>query len=182
MCGVGGCRLAQAGGAWALARLIETSRVRGCLPLHQSKLIIDAALFEKKANPVRSTAIVHAQSYIACTRPGRAGSPRRVSLGLSTFEERRKPVRMMAGAGAGEGFRRPCWVRRERQDENGKIALQAWIQRWRSHAARLDPETFEKTHRHGPGKRPLVSPCAVPALVDPRGNEHWDGGDWGGTK
>ena len=49
------------------------------------------------------------------------------------------------------------------------------------HAARLNPETFEKTHRHGPGKPPLVRPCAVPALVDPRGNEHWDGGGLGGA-
>ena len=83
------------------------------------------------------TDIVHAQYYL-CTRPGRAGSPRRVSLGLSTSEPQ-QPVRMMAGAGAGRGFGRACWVRRERQDENGKMALQAWIQRRRSSCSKIEP-------------------------------------------
>ncbi len=72
------------------------------------------------------------------TRPGHAASPRRVSLG-STFEELQQPVRMMAGAGAGRVSVTLAGVRRERQDENGKMALQAWIQRWRFSCSKIGP-------------------------------------------
>lgn len=49
----------------------------------------------------------------------------------------------------------------------------ARIVRWRCHAQKPDPETFEKTHRHGTGSLPLAHPVSVPALVGPTvGN--WD--------
>ncbi len=47
-------------------------------------------------------------------------------------------------------------VKTEMASRPCKLGLQGGV----PHAARLDPETFEKTHRQGPGKPPLASPCA----------------------
>ena len=55
---------------------------------------------------------------------------------------------------------------RERQDGNGKSAMQACIVRWRSSCNKMmNPETFQKTHRHGPAALPLAAageqrPCS----------------------
>lgn len=44
------------------------------------------------------------------------------------------------------------------QDGNGKLACRARIVKWRSFMHNL--ETFQKTHRHGTGKPPLVGQSA----------------------
>ena len=79
-------------------------------------------------------------------------------------------------------------VRREAQDGIGKSR----IVRWRSSCRKMDPETFEKTHRHGTGNRPLVRPslcsCVSGSLVpgfgpklgwgDQSGGQQIAGGGW----